>query len=101
RTSAGLDALSLHDALPIFPGVGMSVMEISHRSKTFDEIIQRAEADFRTLGNVPDSYKVLFLQGGASLQFSAVPLNLLAEGRSAEDRKSTRLNSSHVKISYA
>lgn len=70
--------------LVALPGVGMSVMEISHRSKTFDEIIQRAEADFRTLGNVPDSYKVLFLQGGASLQFSAVPLNLLAEGRSAD-----------------
>jgi len=59
------------------PGVGMSVMEISHRSKTFEAIIQGAEADMRTIGGIPDNYKVLFLQGGASLQFSMVPMNLL------------------------
>ena len=70
--------------LVALPGVGMSVMEISHRSKPFDEIIQRAEADLRSLGGVPAGYKVLFLQGGASLQFSAVPMNLLREGTSAD-----------------
>ncbi len=59
------------------PGVGMSVMEISHRSKTFDEIFSQAESGLRELLGVPDSYHVLFLQGGASLQFSMVPMNLL------------------------
>jgi len=64
------------------PGVGMSVLEISHRSKAFDEIIQGAEADMRKLAAIPDNYQVLFLQGGASLQFSMVPMNLLtAESR--------------------
>jgi len=66
------------------PGVGMSVMEISHRSKAFDEIIQGAEADMRTLGGIPDNYKVVFLQGGASLQFSMVPMNLLTAGATAD-----------------
>ena len=70
--------------LVALPGVGMSVMEISHRSKTFDEIIQGAEADMRTLGGIPDNYKVLFLQGGASLQFSMVPMNLLTPGATAD-----------------
>ncbi|HAF12401.1 MAG TPA: 3-phosphoserine/phosphohydroxythreonine transaminase [Blastocatellia bacterium] len=63
------------------PGVGMSVMEISHRSTTFDEIFHRADAGLRELLGVPDNYHVLFLQGGASLQFSMVPMNFLpAEG---------------------
>ena len=66
------------------PGVGMSVLEISHRSKPFDDIIQGCEADMRTLGKIPANYKVLFLQGGASLQFSMVPLNLLPAGGSAD-----------------
>jgi phosphoserine aminotransferase len=66
------------------PGVGMSVLEISHRSKTFDEIIQGCEADMRRLAGIPDNYRVLFLQGGASLQFSMVPLNLLPPGGSAD-----------------
>ena len=70
--------------LVALPGVGMSVMEISHRSKPFDEIIQGAEADFRALANIPANYKVLFLQGGASLQFSMVPMNLLAAGQTAD-----------------
>jgi len=67
--------------LVALPGVGMSVMEISHRSAAFQAIIQKAEADTRRLANVPAEYRVLFLQGGASLQFSMVPLNLLTEGR--------------------
>ncbi len=66
------------------PGVGMSVMEISHRSKTFDEIIGRAEAGLRELLKVPDNYHILFLQGGASLQFSMVPMNFLPSDGSAD-----------------
>ncbi len=66
------------------PGVGMSVLEISHRSKTFEEILARTEADVRALGKVPADYKVLFLQGGASMQFSMVPLNLLPAGGTAD-----------------
>jgi len=70
--------------LVALPGVGMSVMEISHRSKTFDEIIQGAEADMRALAGIPSNYKILFLQGGASLQFSMVPMNLLTPGSVAD-----------------
>jgi phosphoserine aminotransferase len=70
--------------LPSLPGVGMSVLEISHRSKPFDEIIQGCEADLRALAGIPDGYHVLFLQGGASLQFSMVPMNLLPPGGSAD-----------------
>jgi phosphoserine aminotransferase len=66
------------------PGVGMSILEISHRSKTFDEVIQGCEADMRTLAKIPADYKILFLQGGASLQFSMVPMNLLPAGGSAD-----------------
>ncbi len=66
------------------PGVGMSVLEISHRSKTFEDILARTEADVRALGQVPANYKVLFLQGGASMQFSMVPLNLLTPGTTAD-----------------
>jgi len=60
-----------------YRGTGMSVMEMSHRSGVFDEILQTAEKDFRELLKVPDNYKVLFLQGGAHLQFAAVPMNLM------------------------
>jgi phosphoserine aminotransferase len=70
--------------LVTLPGVGMSVLEISHRSKAFDEIIEGAEADFRALARIPDNYHVLFLQGGASMQFSMVPMNLLAAGTTAD-----------------
>jgi len=66
------------------PGVGMSVMEISHRSKTFDEIIGRAEASLRELLGIPNNYQILFLQGGASLQFSMAPMNLLPADGSAD-----------------
>src|SRR5829696_2867158 len=66
------------------PGVGMSVMEISHRSKTFDEIIGRAESGLRELLQIPSNYQVLFLQGGASLQFSMIPMNFLAAEGSAD-----------------
>ena len=60
-----------------YNGTGMSVMEMSHRSKAFEEIIQAAEKDLRDLMNIPDNYKVLFLQGGASQQFAMIPMNLM------------------------
>jgi phosphoserine aminotransferase len=66
------------------PATGMSILEISHRSKTFESILAQAEADMRELANIPSNYRVLFLQGGASLQFSMVPLNLLAPGTTAD-----------------
>ena len=66
------------------PGAGMSILEISHRSKQFEAILAQAEADIRTLGNIPANYKVLFLQGGASLQFSMVPMNLLTPSATAD-----------------
>jgi phosphoserine aminotransferase len=66
------------------PGVGMSVMEISHRSKTFEDILHRAIDDIRGLSKMPPNYKVLLLQGGASLQFSMVPMNLLPPGGAAD-----------------
>jgi phosphoserine aminotransferase len=66
------------------PGVGMSILEVSHRSKTFDDVIQGCEADMRTLAKIPSDYRILFLQGGASLQFSMVPMNLLPAGGSAD-----------------
>ncbi len=70
--------------LMALPGVGMSVLEISHRSKVFEEIIQGCESDMRSLAKIPDNYRVLFLQGGASLQFSMVPMNILTPGRKAD-----------------
>ena len=60
-----------------YRGCGMSVMEMSHRTKLLDEIIGEAEADLRELMNIPDNYKVLFLQGGASQQFAMIPMNLM------------------------
>jgi phosphoserine aminotransferase len=62
----------------------MSVMEISHRSKTFEDLLHKAEADIRALANIPGNYKILMLQGGASLQFSMVPMNLLGAGQTAD-----------------
>ena len=70
--------------LVALPGVGMSILEISHRSNVFEDIIQQAEADIRALAGIPANYKILFLQGGASLQFSMVPLNLLTAGTTAD-----------------
>jgi len=66
------------------PDVGMSILEISHRSATFESILDRADADIRTLAGIPSNYRVLFLQGGASLQFSMVPMNLLTPGATAD-----------------
>lgn len=63
-----------------YNGTGMSVMEMSHRSKAFEEIIKTAEQDLRDLMKIPDNYKVLFLQGGASQQFAAIPMNLMKNG---------------------
>src|SRR5262245_11452911 len=66
------------------PHVGMSILEISHRSAPFEAILAQAEADIRSLAGIPAAYKVLFLQGGASLQFSMVPMNLLTPGTTAD-----------------
>ena len=66
------------------PGVGMSILEVSHRSKVFEDVLARAEADIRQLAGVPSNYRVLFLQGGASLQFTMVPMNLLPVGATAD-----------------
>lgn len=63
-----------------YKGTGMSVMEMSHRSKAFQEIIETAEADLRELMNIPDNYKVMFLQGGAHQQFAMIPMNLMKNG---------------------
>ncbi len=68
------------DEMLDYKGTGMSVMEMSHRSKAFEGIIQEAEADLRELMGIPDNYKVLFLQGGASQQFAMIPMNLMKNG---------------------
>ena len=68
------------DEMLDYQGTGMSVMEMSHRSAAFDEIIKTADQDLRDLMGIPDNYKVLFLQGGASQQFAAVPMNLMKNG---------------------
>ena len=66
------------------PGVGMSILEISHRSKTFDKIIAEAKEGLKSLLSISDDYELLFLQGGASLQFSMVPLNLMVKNKKAD-----------------
>ena len=68
------------DEMMDYKGTGMSVMEMSHRSKAYDTIIKEAEQDLRDLMNIPDNYKVLFLQGGASQQFAMIPMNLMKNG---------------------
>ena len=65
------------DEMLDYKGTGMSVMEMSHRSKAFENIINEAEQDLRDLMQIPDNYKVLFMQGGAHLQFAAIPMNLM------------------------
>ena len=72
------------DELLNYHGTGESVMEMSHRSAEYQEIIDRAEADLRDLLKIPDNYKVLFLQGGGTLQFSMVPMNLLRKSKKAD-----------------
>lgn len=67
-----------------YKGEGISVLEMSHRSKTFDGIIKDAERLLKEVMEIPDNYKVLFMQGGATLQFAAVPLNLIDDGQLAE-----------------
>ncbi|MBV6457578.1 MAG: Phosphoserine aminotransferase [Fimbriimonadaceae bacterium] len=74
----------VRDDLVNYKGAGMSVMEMSHRGKDFDAIAQQTEADFRKVFGVPDDYQVLLLQGGASLQFSMLPMSFLEEGSTAD-----------------
>ena len=71
------------DEMLDYKGTGMSVMEMSHRSKAYDTIIKEAEADLRELMEIPDNYKVLFLQGGASQQFAMIPMNLMKKKKAA------------------
>lgn len=88
--SAGPSALPFevlqeaHDALFDYEGTGMSIMEMSHRSETFMSLAYQAEKDLRDILNVPDNYEVLFVQGGATQQFSQVPLNLIGAKRTAD-----------------
>ncbi len=70
----------IRDEMLNYKGSGMCVMEMSHRSKVFQQIIDEAEADLRTLMGIPDNYKVLFIQGGATLEFAMIPLNLCKNG---------------------
>lgn len=70
--------------LVCYPSCGMSVMEMSHRSKMFEEILERAKADLKELMHIPDNYKILFLQGGGSTQFAMVPLNLMNKNNKAD-----------------
>ena len=71
----------IRDEMMNYRGSGMCVMEMSHRSKVFQQIVDEAEQDLRDLMNIPDNYKVLFLQGGATLQFAAIPWNLMKNGK--------------------
>ena len=70
--------------LVCFPSAGMSVMEMSHRSKVFESILEKAKADLKELMNIPDNYKILFMQGGGSTQFSMIPLNLMNKNNKAD-----------------
>lgn len=85
---AGLPLAALEEAqrdLLAYPGAGASIMEISHRSKTFEAVLQTAKSNIVQLLNIPANYKVLFLQGGASMQFSQIPMNFLrGTGKSAD-----------------
>ena len=72
------------DEMLDYQGSGQSVMEMSHRSKVYDKIIKDAEADLREIMNIPDNYKVLFLQGGASTQFAMIPMNLMTKNGKAD-----------------
>jgi phosphoserine aminotransferase len=74
----------IRDDIPDWDGTGMSVMEVSHRSKEFVNVAEKATMDLRELMEVPDDYSVLFLQGGATLQFAMVPLNLAEEGQAVD-----------------
>jgi phosphoserine aminotransferase len=76
--------LQAQDELLDFRGTGMSIMEISHRSSTFEAVMAETEADLREILGIPAAYKVLFLQGGASLQFAMLPMNLMPAGKSAD-----------------
>lgn len=93
-----------------YQGCGMSVMEMSHRSKVFESIIQTAEADLREVMGIPSNYKVMFLQGGATLQFAMIPMNMRPAGASADYivtgswsktalKESTKVGTTHVAVS--
>ena len=83
------------DAILNFADMGLSILEVSHRSKQFQAVIDEATALVKELLNVPEGFHVLWLGGGASMQFCMIPYNLLRTRAAYIDRKSTRLNSSH------
>ena len=74
----------MREHLLALPGIGMSILEISHRSSAFDEVLTTAEANIRSLASIPDDYQVLFMQGGATHQFAMVPMNLFLKSRPAD-----------------
>ena len=74
----------VRDTLLSLPGVGMSILEISHRSRVFEEILGNTVADIKKLAGIGDDHHVLFIQGGASMQFSMVPMNILPAGGKAD-----------------
>ena len=78
------------DEMLDYQGTGMSVMEMSHRSKAYDAIHKAAEASLREIMNIPDDYAVMFLQGGASTQFSAVPLNMMSATEAVDVQATAR-----------
>jgi phosphoserine aminotransferase len=98
----------IRDDLPDWAGTGMAIMEISHRSREFVALAERAEANLRTLLSIPDHYRVLFMQGGATAQFAAVPLNLCAAGQRADyvvtgtwGQKAVKLGAPYVDVHVA
>ena len=72
---------TVRDNLLNYNGTGMSVMEMSHRSKAYEKIIGEAEANLKELMGIPENYKILFVQGGATLQFAMIPMNLMRAGK--------------------
>ena len=85
----------IRDEMMNYRGSGMCVMEMSHRSKVFQQIIDEAEADLRDLMGIPDNYKVLFIQGGATLQFAMVPMNLMKNGKAVLHRDRRMVQKGH------
>ena len=79
------------DEMLDYKGTGMSVMEMSHRTKTYESIIEGAEALLRKLMNIPENYTVLFLQGGASQQFAMIPMNLMTKNKKSRPPRSEKV----------
>ena len=102
--NAGPSALPLpvlqlaQEELVNFKNTGMSVMELSHRSKEFEDVLTHAKETLTELLNIPDTHEILFLQGGASLQFSMIPMNFLADIKEFIDNEGNIIKWEHIKI---